>query len=397
MGPFVPDPISNELNLAIALIIGVAFGAVLEQAGFSSSRRLAGLFYGYDFTVLRVFFTAAITAMCGIMLLDYAGLLDTSAIYINPLWLWPAVVGGVIMGVGFILGGYCPGTSICAAAIGKIDAMFFVGGAFLGVFTFAEMFPTWQKFHFSSAFGPVRVYDSLGMSAGVFAFVLIAVALFAFTVTSWIEKRVSSDAPSRKFRFRPHAVAAGVTMLAGIMLIALPDRKSKVMAMVADPAYEASHDVQTMTADELAFRIVDRVPNTQIIDVRSPEEFNSFALPGAANVQVGDLFGREWNRMLAQRHLKKVIVADAETDAREAYLVLDKLGYGNLAVLEGGLSEFRQQLLADTLVLPSGGRYDQDVAEFRIDAKTKISQMIRDEKNKPQPTEKKKKKVAGGC
>ena len=54
MGPFVPDIISDQLNLVVALILGIGFGFVLEQAGFSSSRRLAGLFYGYDFTVLQV-------------------------------------------------------------------------------------------------------------------------------------------------------------------------------------------------------------------------------------------------------------------------------------------------------------------------------------------------------
>src|SRR5512140_2295711 len=111
MGPFVPDLISDQLNLVVALILGIAFGFVLEQAGFSSSRKLAGVFYGYDFTVLRVFFTAAVTAMAGSIILGYMGLLDMEMIYINPTYLWAAIVGGAIMGVGFIIGGYCPGTS----------------------------------------------------------------------------------------------------------------------------------------------------------------------------------------------------------------------------------------------------------------------------------------------
>jgi len=105
MGPFVPELISDQLNLIVALFIGVAFGFVLEQAGFSSSRRLAGVFYGYDFTVLRVFFTAAITAMSGTLLLAYFGYLDLQSIYVNPTWLMPAIVGGIIMGFGFIIGG----------------------------------------------------------------------------------------------------------------------------------------------------------------------------------------------------------------------------------------------------------------------------------------------------
>lgn len=50
----------------VALAIGLAFGFVLERAGFGSSRRLAGIFYFRDMTVLRVMFTAVITAMLGL-------------------------------------------------------------------------------------------------------------------------------------------------------------------------------------------------------------------------------------------------------------------------------------------------------------------------------------------
>ena len=120
MGPFVPDIIPDQLNLVFGLLLGIAFGFVLEQAGFSSSRKLTGLFYGRDFTVLRVFFTGAITAMIGVILLGYYGLLDTDIIYINPTYLWPAIVGGLIMGVGFVVGGYCPGTSGCGGFPGRI-------------------------------------------------------------------------------------------------------------------------------------------------------------------------------------------------------------------------------------------------------------------------------------
>ena len=200
MGPFVPDLISDQLNLVVALFLGIGFGFVLEQAGFSSSRRLAGVFYGYDFTVLRVFFTAAVTAMSGVLLLGYFGLLDTEAIYVNPTWLLPAIVGGAIMGVGFILGGYCPGTSISAAAIGKVDGMFFVGGGLLGVFAFGELYPLYHNFYESTSLGPIKVFDSLGISQGLFAFLLIAIAVGAFAVTSLIEKRVdNTSAPALAF------------------------------------------------------------------------------------------------------------------------------------------------------------------------------------------------------
>jgi len=188
MGPLVPDIISTNLNFIIALVIGILFGAILEQAGFSTSKKLVGLFYGYDFTVLRVFFTAGVVAMFGVMMLDHWGYLDVNLIYINPTYLGAAIVGGLIMGLGFVIGGFCPGTSVCAAAIGKIDAMYFIVGAALGILLFAEGYPLWEGFYKSYNYGFPRIFDSLGMSQAVFAFLLTALAMLSFWGTSIIER-----------------------------------------------------------------------------------------------------------------------------------------------------------------------------------------------------------------
>src|SRR5210317_2044722 len=145
MGPIIPlFNISQEINLLIAFLIGIGFGFALEQAGFSSSRKLAGMFYGYDITVLKVFFTAAITAMLGLLFMNYMGMIDMSIVYVNDYFMSSAIIGGVIMGAGFIIGGFCPGTSVCAAAIGKIDAMYFIGGSFVGIFLFGQAYPLFE-------------------------------------------------------------------------------------------------------------------------------------------------------------------------------------------------------------------------------------------------------------
>jgi hypothetical protein len=141
MGPLVPSIISSEFDLIIALILGFGFGFILEQAGFSNARKLTGLFYGNDFVVLKVFFTAGVTAMICVLAAGHFGLLDISMIYINPTFLHSAIIGGGIMGAGFIIGGFCPGTSLCASAIGKIDGIIFVLGSFIGIYLFMEIYP----------------------------------------------------------------------------------------------------------------------------------------------------------------------------------------------------------------------------------------------------------------
>ena len=192
-------PISSLLSVPewvdflFALLIGIGFGFSLEQAGFSSSRRLAGMFYGYDATVLKVFFTAAITGALGMILFGLFGWLDLSVVFVNPTFLWSAIVGGAIMGAGFIMGGFCPGTSVCGAAIGKIDGMVFVGGMFIGVLIFLEGYPLIEKLYLSGNQGAPFVYDSLGISRGLFVLLLIIIALVAFWVAEWAEKKFSRE------------------------------------------------------------------------------------------------------------------------------------------------------------------------------------------------------------
>lgn len=195
MGPIFNA--SDEWSFVIALVIGIAFGYILESAGFSSSRKLAGVFYGYDFVVLQVFFTAAITAAIGLIFLDYFGWLDLSDIWVNRFYTGSAILGGAIMGFGFVIGGFCPGTSACASAIGKIDAMLFLGGFIIGVVIFDAFYPLYDTFYNGGNKGPIKIYESLGMNREVFLLLFVAFAIFAFVATAYIQKRVSQK--SKKY------------------------------------------------------------------------------------------------------------------------------------------------------------------------------------------------------
>src|SRR5512133_3561966 len=183
MGPLsVNELISENTNLFLAFIIGTGFGFVLEQSGFSSSRKLAGVFYGYDTVVLKVFFTAAITAMLGLLFFSLFGWIDLNLVYVNPTYLTSAIIGGIIMGAGFIMGGYCPGTSFCGLSIGKLDALVFIIGLFIGVGIFGAGYNWWEKLYFAKYLGEPKVSASLGMSDGLFGLMLILVALGVFYV-----------------------------------------------------------------------------------------------------------------------------------------------------------------------------------------------------------------------
>ncbi|HEX7583325.1 MAG TPA: DUF6691 family protein [Prolixibacteraceae bacterium] len=200
MGPLFPNGIlTGEWDFVIAILLGIIFGFILEASGFSSSRNITGVFYGYNFVVLRVFFTAVIVAMVGFLYFDYFGWLDLSKIFILPTFLSPMILGGVIMGVGFIMGGFCPGTSFTAIAIGKLDGLVFAIGLYLGIYIFSLSFPLFENFFVSGNMGNVTLTDVTGISASWWAMAFTVIALAAFWGTSIIEKKVRKNMTEYKF------------------------------------------------------------------------------------------------------------------------------------------------------------------------------------------------------
>lgn len=190
MGPLsIFTELPEWLNLLIAFLIGIGFGFALEQAGFSSSRKLAGMFYGYDTTVLKVFFTAAIVALVGSQLFSFFGLLNLNLVFVNHYYIGATLIGGAIMGAGFIMGGFCPGTGISALSIGKIDALFFLLGGMVGAFLFAETFPYIVTVAMNGYKGPVKIDEWLGISPGVFTLLLIIAAVGLFWLSELAEKK----------------------------------------------------------------------------------------------------------------------------------------------------------------------------------------------------------------
>ncbi len=186
------DYFGVDLSLVIAFVIGIAFGFVLERGGFGNARILAAQFYFYNMRVLKVMFTAIVTAMIGLYYFTLIGWLDLSLVYTTDTYILPQIVGGLFLGIGFIVGGYCPGTSFVSASTGRIDGMIYVLGVFFGVFVFGEMFPLIEGFYNSTPMGKVSLYDFLGLSHGMVVFIIVLMAVGAFAAAEWGERKMAS-------------------------------------------------------------------------------------------------------------------------------------------------------------------------------------------------------------
>lgn len=154
----LPDVLSG-------LLCGVLFGFVLESAGFGSPVKLTAQFRLSDWSVFKVMFTAIVVAATGLWALRLAGLLPADALFVPTSFVLAAAIGGALVGVGFAVGGYCPGTSVVGLFSGRLDALVFVLGLLLGTVIFAGLYgPAVEKL---LALGEVAAGDTFSAAYGI--------------------------------------------------------------------------------------------------------------------------------------------------------------------------------------------------------------------------------------
>jgi hypothetical protein len=188
---------STAASLGIALALGVGFGFSLERAGFGSARKLTAVFYLWDMAVVKVMFTAIVTALVGLAVLSAVGWMNLSELYIEPTNFAAQALGGLVFGAGFIIGGYCPGTSVAAVVTGRQDGMAFALGMLGGVTAYAELTPgieTWIK---AGSLGEMTLPSITGIGMGWWALAFVAFLAFAGWGMARLEQRFAGFKPAR--------------------------------------------------------------------------------------------------------------------------------------------------------------------------------------------------------
>jgi uncharacterized membrane protein YedE/YeeE len=180
---------SALLPLAIAVALGVPFGWLLERAGLGRARELVGQFYLTNLTVLKVLFSALVTAMLGAFWLDRAGLFDLGAVFVPETFAIPQALGGVLFGVGLLLAGLCPGTSCVAAATGRTDGVAVMVGLVLGIVAFNLAFDSLDQVYAATPLGLLTLPDVLRLPEGVVVALIAAMAVVMFAAAERVVRR----------------------------------------------------------------------------------------------------------------------------------------------------------------------------------------------------------------
>ena len=344
MPPF-PLPLESMLGhvgtLSIYVLIGFAFGYVLEISGFAISTRLAAQFYLKDMTVLKVMFTGIIVAMLLIFLTTALGWLDFNLIWVNPTYLWPGIVGGLIMGVGFIVGGFCPGTSLVSVSTLKIDGLFFALGTLFGIFVFGETVQYFEEFWNSSYYGRLTIMDWLNLSTGVVVVGVVLMALFMFWGGELLEQRFGGKEKPRRTWGRLAAVGALVAGAALVLVLGQPTTQDKWVRLAPEKETQLVERAVQIHPGELLTSLADDQLNVVMLDVRDEADYNLFHIRRARHLPLDAVAAAIPALQLeAAANTVYVLMSNDETAATEAWKMMVAESIPNVYILDGGLNNW---------------------------------------------------------
>jgi len=339
--PLPLDAIFLKIGVyTIFLLIGTAFGYVLESSGFNVSTTLAKQFYFKDLTVFKVFFTAIVVAMLMLFTATAFGLLDYNLIWVNPTYLWPGIVGGFVMGIGFIIGGFCPGTSLVAVATLKLDGIFFFIGGLFGIFAFSETIDKAAHFFNGSYFGRLTLMDVFNLPTGVIILLVTLMAIFMFWGGEKLEEiyggKDSSKAPKARY------IGAGVAVFVAVALIFIgqPDYADRWSWIEAEKQAQLDNREVQIVHEELLHTMHDSKLNLIMLDVRDEKDYNLFHITDANHVlpeEIPDLID-EFIALPANTVF--VIMSNDETRATEVWKYMVAESVPNVYILEGGINNW---------------------------------------------------------
>jgi Rhodanese-related sulfurtransferase len=360
---FITTSAAHPWTYVLFGVIGFAFGFTLEMSGFGNSKKLAAQFYFTDLTVLKVMFTAIVTAMVMTFAAVGLGFLNFNQVWVNPTYLASGILGGLIMGVGFIVGGFCPTTSLAAASTGKVDGMFFVLGGFFGAFLFSETEKYFDNWYTNAGYyGRLTLDEVFHLPIGVVVLLVVLMALFMFWGAEQLERIFGKKDLTKEPKLRFSGAGALFALALAVLFIGTPSLEEKYNKLTftrteSIPGLNSAEPVvnsYTFSADQmLEKRLVQVAPaelfktvynqnvNLVMLDVRSESDFNLYHIKGAINVPL-DKLPSIIPDLLSEPPANSVFVlmSNDETAATEAWKQLSASTVPNVYILEGGINNW---------------------------------------------------------
>ena len=126
-------------KIILAVVVGTLFGFVLHKVGATNPNKIVGFLRLTDLHLAKVILFAIGFSSLLLFILMAVGVIPTSHIHVKSAYVG-VIVGGAIFGIGFGLGGYCPGTTIAALGSGRKDSLFMILGGLVGAWVYVLLY-----------------------------------------------------------------------------------------------------------------------------------------------------------------------------------------------------------------------------------------------------------------
>jgi len=166
------------IDQGLGLVTGAIFGFLLQKGRVLRFEKQVGAMLLKDMTILKFMLSAILVGMIGITWLSDQEIIGLSHKSMN---VGAVVLGGALFGIGWAVMGFCPGTSVGAAAEGRWHALFAVAGMVTGAALYAEFYPVFKSSVLAwKDYGKIGLADAMDISPWVVVAVFWAAVLGVF-------------------------------------------------------------------------------------------------------------------------------------------------------------------------------------------------------------------------
>ncbi|MCG8615758.1 MAG: YeeE/YedE family protein [Desulfobacterales bacterium] len=127
------------MTIVLAIILGLFFGFALQRVGATNPQNIINMLRLKELHLMKAILFAIGISSILLFLLAGLGVIDAGHFSVKSAYTG-VVIGGALLGLGFAVAGYCPGTGLAALADGRKDALFFVGGGLAGALIYTLVY-----------------------------------------------------------------------------------------------------------------------------------------------------------------------------------------------------------------------------------------------------------------